>query len=38
MGKRQMSANDVLITEEQRWFKDESLDVNSVHIAAQDFI
>ncbi|KAH8661911.1 hypothetical protein BX600DRAFT_512802 [Xylariales sp. PMI_506] len=31
MRKRQMSGNDVKITEEERWFKD-GVDVNSVHI------
>jgi uncharacterized protein len=38
MKKRQMSGNDVKITEEQRWFKDDVADVNSVEIREQDFI
>ena len=32
MRKRQMSGNDVPITDEERWFKD-GVEVNSVHIA-----
>ncbi|TFK53292.1 DUF1348-domain-containing protein [Heliocybe sulcata] len=34
MRKRQMSGNDVEISEEQRWFKD-GVDVNAVHIGEE---
>ncbi|KAI0360719.1 DUF1348-domain-containing protein [Trametes cingulata] len=34
MRKRQMSGNDVAITEEERWFKD-GVDVNSVYISEE---
>ena len=39
MEKRQMSGNDVDLGEkgEQRWFKDDVEDVDSVDIAARDF-
>ncbi|KAI9353863.1 hypothetical protein BDR26DRAFT_849367 [Obelidium mucronatum] len=33
MKKRQMSGNDVPITNEERWFKDEVKDVDSVYIS-----
>ena len=38
MKKRQMSGNDVKITDEQRWFKDDVVDVNTVHIPEEQFI
>jgi hypothetical protein len=34
MRKRQMSANDVKIPDEERWFRD-GIDVNSVDIAEE---
>jgi uncharacterized protein len=38
MKKRQMSGNDVKITNEQRWFTEDIVDVNSVEIKEEDFI
>ena len=38
MKKRQMSGNDVKITHEQRWFKEDVADVNSVKIPEHEFI
>ncbi|KAL3426566.1 hypothetical protein PVAG01_00075 [Phlyctema vagabunda] len=36
MAKRQMSGNDVKLTEEERWFK-EGVDVNTVEIGDRDW-
>ena len=38
MKKRQMSGNDVKITDAQRWYKDDVADVNTVVISENDFI
>lgn len=38
MKKRQMSGNDVRITNEQRWFKEDVADVNTVEIPEHEFI
>ena len=38
MKKRQMSGNDVKISHEQRWFKEEVEDVNTVKLTEQMWI
>ncbi|KAI0691506.1 hypothetical protein BC835DRAFT_115894 [Cytidiella melzeri] len=38
MEKRQMSGNDVPITDSQRWFKDESVHVDDVQIPEHELI
>ena len=38
MKKRQMSGNDVKITDDQRWYKDGVVDINAVVIPEHDFI
>ena len=35
MKKRQMSGNDIEISEDERWFTEDAEDVNTVHIGKE---